>query len=94
MLIVNALYFKAAWSVTFEDAEQLMDFTNENGDQIKTKMMTRSSFQNTVIGFTTDLLPNGKFIAIAIPYEVNFQDHFIIIHVKLPSKSIVPGIQV
>ena len=68
MLIVNALYFKSAWTIRFEKANELKPFHLANGDIIPTQMMTRESSNYKGVGFNYG---NNKFTAISIPYEVS-----------------------
>ena len=71
MLIINAIYFKAAWSIIFEIDPEPKKFTTISGEEIPTKMMRRTSFHNFATVFTTDLVPDVNFTAVAIPYQVN-----------------------
>jgi len=68
-LIVNALYFKAAWTVKFEENTEPQEFTKLNGQKILVPMMKRTSFHNIATKFTTNLLPQMEFLALAIPYD-------------------------
>ena len=68
MLIVNALYFKSAWTIRFEKANEPKPFHLSNGDIITTEMMTRESSNYKGAGF---IYNNNKFTAISIPYEVS-----------------------
>ena len=43
LLIVNALYFKAAWSVVFEEVDQKQPFTKTDGKRIFIPMVRRTS---------------------------------------------------
>ena len=73
LLIVNALYFKAAWSVVFEIVPEPKIFTTISGEQVPTKMMERSSFHNFANVFNTSLVPNVQFTVVSIPYAVSDQ---------------------
>ena len=76
-LIVNALYFKAAWTVVFDTDPEPKEFTLLSGRKIQVPMMTRTSFHNYAAKFTTDLLPNIEILALAIPYADQFgEDRF------------------
>merc|ERR1712156_620931 len=66
-LIVNALYFKASWSVLFDEGVP-QNFTTINGDRKTVSMMTRTSLQNYVTIFESDIVPSVKFTTVAIPY--------------------------
>ena len=72
LLIANALYFKAAWQLVFEDGE-CSQFTNSNGKRTYVKMMTRVSRHQRATIFSSSTLkdPINKFLAISIPYEVS-----------------------
>merc|ERR1712012_317762 len=73
-LIVNALYFKAAWTVVFDKDPEPKEFTLNSGRKIQVPMMSRTSFHNYAAKFTTDLLPNMNFLALAIPYADQFSE--------------------
>merc|ERR1712012_596495 len=73
-LIVNALYFKAAWTVVFDKDPEPKEFTLNSGRKIQVPMMSRTSFHNYAAKFTTDLLPNMDFLALAIPYADQFSE--------------------
>ena len=73
-LIVNALYFKAAWTVVFDKDPEPKEFTLKSGRKIQVPMMSRTSFHNYAAKFTTDLLPNMNFLALAIPYADQFSE--------------------
>ena len=73
-LIVNALYFKAAWTVVFDQDPEPQEFTLSSGRKIQVPMMSRTSFHNYAAKFTTDLLPNMEFLALAIPYADQFSE--------------------
>ena len=69
-MIGNALYFKEAWQLVFEDG-RCRDFTNGDGKKILTRMMTRDSRKQTVAQFTSSHIGDStKFLAISIPYKV------------------------
>ena len=68
MLIANALYFKSAWTIRFEKANEPKPFHLSNGDIIPTTMMTRESSNYKGVGFTYD---NKKLTVISIPYQVS-----------------------
>lgn len=68
LMIVNALYFNSAWSVTFEDLPDLQEFITLEGEQVKTQMVTRSSYQNIMAQFKLFEPLDLEFIAVAIPY--------------------------
>ena len=71
LLIGNAVYFKDAWQLVFEEGKKCIEFTNTDGRTIKTKMMTRDSKKQIVTQFTSSLVgDNTKFLAISIPYKV------------------------
>jgi len=63
------LYFKAAWTVKFEETTEPQEFTKLNGQKILVSMMKRTSFHNIATKFTTNLLPQMEFLALAIPYD-------------------------
>lgn len=68
LLIVNALYFNAAWTVAFDDLPDPQEFTTLKGQKVLTNMVTRSSYQNIVAEFTLFSPLNMEFTALAIPY--------------------------
>ena len=71
LLIGNALYFKDAWQLAFEEGKKCIEFTNADGKTIQTKMMTRDSKKQIVTQFTSSLVGDSvKFLAISIPYKV------------------------
>ena len=71
LLIGNALYFKDAWQLAFEEGKKCIEFTNADGKTIRTKMMTRDSKKQIVTQFTSSLVgDNTQFLAISIPYKV------------------------
>ena len=70
-LIVNALYFKASWSVLFDEGVP-QTFTTIDGQKTIVSMMTRTSLHNYGARFEMDLVPHTRFTAVAIPYEVIF----------------------
>ena len=76
-IIVNALYFKAAWTVKFEDNPEPQEFTKLDGTKVLVPMMTRSSFHNYAAKFQTNLLPNIDFLAVAIPYDDEVSSNFV-----------------
>ena len=70
-MIGNALYFKDAWQLAFEEGKKCIEFTNADGKTIRTKMMTRDSKKQIVTQFTSSLVGDTtKFLAISIPYKV------------------------
>lgn len=72
-LIVNALYFKASWSVAFEDVPESQNFTTTEGKTVKALMMRRDfSYAFTAAVFESSLLRQGfnKMLVLSIPYEV------------------------
>jgi len=83
-LIVNALYFKASWSVLFDEGVP-QNFTTINGDRKPVPMMTRTSLQNYGARFETDIVPSVKFTTVAIPYA--FQDHRFEMVIVMPEVS-------
>ena len=69
-LIASSLYFKAAWTVQFEDVAELQNFTLDTDEKILTKMIRRTSFHNIAAKFETDLRKGQRYTVVAIPYEV------------------------
>ena len=71
LLIVNALYFKAAWSYVFDEVVQQQPFTKTNGKRILIPMVKRTSRQQVATIFQSELVSRqSNFTAVAIPYEV------------------------
>lgn len=61
MLLANALYFKGAWSVDFDENETTRQvFHNANGTDIDVDMMHKLSYQWVA--------HNGKFTVVKLPY--------------------------
>lgn len=74
MLLVNALYFKAAWSKPFQEGnttEQI--FTTERGEEIKAPtMMIRSNesfYSDDVVSMVTKRLQGGYSMLFILPAE-------------------------
>jgi len=69
LLIGNALYFKDAWQLVFEDGE-CIEFTNDNGKKVSTRMMTRDSKKQIAAQFTSSIVGDStKFLTVSIPYK-------------------------
>ncbi|TRY68508.1 hypothetical protein TCAL_14221 [Tigriopus californicus] len=79
-VLTNAIYFKDAWTIPFDEYEGEPTFTLIDGKTIGAsdglKMMSRTSYEFGRTKFTLEGLKNVEFQAVTIPYKAMFGDRF------------------
>lgn len=70
MFLANAVYFKEAWTIAFDEVQDPVDFTLTNGEVKKVKMMERTSISLMTSTFTfKKVLPDVKMTLVALRYS-------------------------
>lgn len=74
-VLTNAIYFKDAWTIPFDEYEGEPSFSLMDGKTIGAqdglKMMSRTSYEFGRTKFTMDGLKDVEFQAVTIPYKVS-----------------------
>ena len=65
---MNALYFKAAWNLKFDEIPEPRPFTLADGTKVQTKMMEGDSKSYAASIINIDQI--GDITALSVPYKV------------------------
>ena len=86
LFLANAVHFKEAWTVAFDEVPDPVDFALSNGNVKKVKMMERISSSLATKSFTfKKVLPDVKMTLVVLPYSTangRFE-----MHIVMPGKS-------
>ena len=72
MLLTNAVHFREAWDVAFDELKDLVDFHLTNGQVVKARMMSRNSYEIGMATFRfTKVLPDMRMSLVSLKYSVS-----------------------